>query len=246
MFNIFEEDDFIQFKISTDMRHISTVMQQVRKFLRRCNVQDDNPVLILKELISNAFEHGNRNAENSSIMISVEHTGNADFKIMVEDEGKGFDYKNAERKAESDPRTRNQGLELVRNLSERIEFSGRGNCVSVWVKISENTAFTVSSHVSEQGETWTVIQPAASLTAGNAPKFRNVLLDLLSRECRYYRFDLAKVEDMDSVSLSILIKFSNLLRDRHPEAQPEIVNASPDIVNLIRMTCLHRIYRVVQ
>jgi len=247
MFSIFEDEDFIQFKISTDLRHVSTVMHQVRKFLHRCNVQEDNPLIpVLRELISNAIEHGNRNTETLSIIISVEHTGNAVFKIMVEDEGKGFDCKNAEIKAGSDPLRQNRGLELVKKLSEQIEFSDKGNCVTAWVKIPEDTEFMVSSQVSEDGKTWTVIQPTDDLTAGNAPKFRNVLVDLLTGECRYYRFDLAKVNDMDSVSLSIFIKFSNLLRDRHPDAQPEIVNAAPDIVNLFQMTRLNRIYRIVQ
>ncbi len=245
MFSIFEDEDFIQLKISTDMRHVKTLMHQVRKFLQRyCSVQDDNPlILILRELISNAIEHGNRNTENLSIMVSVEHTGNQIFKIIVEDEGKGFDYKNAEIKA-GEPVARNRGLGLVKAVSERIEFSGKGNSVSAWVKISRDPEFAVNSLISEDGKEWAVIHPADGVTAGNAPKFRNVLLDLLSRGCTHYRFDLADVDDMDSVSLSIFIKFSNLLRDRHPDAQLEIVNANPDIVNLMRMTRLNRVYRI--
>ncbi|MGE0086881.1 MAG: ATP-binding protein [Desulfococcaceae bacterium] len=247
MFTIFQDDDFIRFKISTDMRHINPLIHEAQKFFARYKLEDDRPlILTLRELITNAIEHGNRNMENLSIAVSLEYIGNLCFKIIVEDEGKGFDHENFLTNLPDNPeQARKWGLGLVKDFSDRMEFSGKGNSVSVWIRMRTKTEFKVSSLPGMDGREWKIIRPTGDMTAENAPKFRNALLDIFGTGCKFYRLDFKNTEDIDAVSLSVFIKFSDLLRDKYPDAEMELINANPDIVNLMRITCLHRLCRIM-
>ncbi|MEZ4525992.1 MAG: ATP-binding protein [Desulfobacterales bacterium] len=248
MFTVFEDEDFIRFKINTDIRHVNPLIHQAQKFFARYKLEDDRPlVLSIRELLTNAIEHGNRNMENLSIAVSLEYIGNLCFQIRVEDEGKGFDHENFLKNLPDNPdQARKWGLGLVKDFSDRMEFNDKGSSVSAWIRMAARTEFKISSLTGSDGREWNVIRPTGNLHAENAEKLRNALVELFETESKCYRFDLENVEDIDAVSLRVLIKFSDLLRDRCPDAEMEIANANPDIANLMRISCRHRLCRIVQ
>ncbi len=92
-------------------------------------------MVVLRELISNAIDHGNRNAAESGVYIRLEYLGDSHFAVTVQDNGKGFDYQRVARgRLPEDPRkVRHRGYFLIRSLSDRIEFSEKGNHITVYV-----------------------------------------------------------------------------------------------------------------
>lgn len=246
MFNIFKDEGFIQYKFNSEISFVSKMVGNVREFLKQFGISDDaGIVLVLRELVNNAIEHGNRKIKDLIIFASVEHIGNQRFKIRVEDEGKGFDYENIDLMMSDDPtQIRNRGLSLVNTFSDQIDFNESGNCITAYVAIRPETEFNVKLSEVEQGVQWMIISPTGDITAENAEDLRNVLLKLFKDGYFKYRFDLSQVKDIDSVGLSILVIFSNMLREKFSKTDLEISNANRDIKNLLRVTHLDEIYDV--
>ena len=57
------------------------------------------------------------------------------------------------------------------------------------------------------------------------------------------RFHLAHVQDLDSVSLSVLIAFATLLRQAG-DYQIELTGCSPDLASLFRLTRVDQDFRI--
>ncbi|MBW1783967.1 MAG: ATP-binding protein [Deltaproteobacteria bacterium] len=106
------------------------------KFLIQFITESEAIVLkvILRELLMNAVIHGNRSNEELVVKCSVEHLGEKHFKISVEDEGNGFDYRIALYGVQDfHHRIKRKGYLLIKKLSEQIQFNDRGNRVIVYL-----------------------------------------------------------------------------------------------------------------
>lgn len=237
MLNIFQDEDLIQFTLSSEIKMVNDVVQNVRGYLKQYSIEDEKAfILTLRELLNNAIEHGNRKNQSLNVVVSIRCIGDMRFKLIVEDEGKGFDHKNANLMMTDNP---NQGLSLVNAFSDQLEFNSKGNCVTVHMTIRQETEFSLSDD-----KPWKIIRPASDISAETAEKFRSLLLDLLNNDHRKYRFDLSDVKDMDSVILSIFVIFSDMVSERFPDAELKIINANKDIANLFRMTHLDDAYHI--
>lgn len=241
MLHIFQDEDVAQFKLSSEMRTASSVVQNLRDYLKSHFVEDDRvPVLVLRELLSNAIKHGNRNVPERIVVASIERVGHMRFKIVVEDEGAGFDYRNMELDMPENPtRLRNRGLSLVNAFSDQIRFNEKGNRISVHVTARQETRFEVSDDPPKK-----VIRPVGNITAETAEGLRTLLLNLLNEGHSRFCFDFSHVEDIDSIALSIFVIFSNMVSEKFPDEKPELLNAHEDIVNLFRMTRLDQKYLI--
>lgn len=242
MFNVDEGNKVIKFTISSELRMVDHVVIESLEFLRKNNITTfSNFKLVLRELINNAIEHGNKKDVNLKVKCNVEKMGGTCFKIVVTDQGSGFDYNSLELKIPDDPQqTRNRGYALINALCDKIEFNKKGNQVTAEINITMETQFNV-----EDKDGWQVIKPTGNITAGIADKFRVMLLDLINTGHKQYRFDLTDVEDLDSVSLSVLICFSKMVNKQDFKGQLEITNAKKDLVNLFLMTRMDRIFNIV-
>ncbi|MDM8526389.1 ATP-binding protein [Desulfococcaceae bacterium HSG8] len=245
MLKVFCDEDFIRFKFSSEIKLVNHVIQQVKDYLKQFEIDDyTNMVLVLRELLNNAIEHGNKNVCESKVTASIERIGDRRFKIMVEDEGVGFDYKNTDLMLPDDPsQIRKRGLCLINAFSDQLEFNSKGNCATVYLTIRKGTEFLVSDQVIED-ISWKVIKPTGDITAEIADKFRTLLLELVKSGHWRYRFDLSEVEDIDSVILSIFIIFSNMISEKFSDPELEFLHVSKDIANLFRLAHLDETYAI--
>jgi len=86
--------------------------------------------LCVEEAVRNAVVHGNRSHRELTVRISYSVRPGA-CEILVEDRGKGFDYRKL-----PDPTTEEnllkpggRGVYLMRTLMDRVEYNERGNAV---------------------------------------------------------------------------------------------------------------------
>ena len=246
MFNIFKDEGFIQFKITSDISYVNKIVSHVRNFLKQYGISDDaGIILVLRELLNNAIEHGNKNINELTVFASVEHIGNKRFKIRVEDEGSGFDYKNTNLMLADDPtQIRNRGMSLVNSFSDQLDFNTVGNCITAYISIHLETEYHVKPLEIENGIQCVIIEPSGDITAENAEKFRKVLLNIFKDGYSRYLFDLCHVKDIDSMGLSIFVIFSNMIKEKFSNAGLEIINASRDIKNLLKVTHIDEVYNV--
>ncbi len=241
MLSVIHEDDSMRIRFSSTFQNVGGVIEHVREYLKQYRVEDDRSlVLALRELVNNAIEHGNKKIPDLNVAAHIENAGYLRFKITVRDEGRGFDHESIDLNMPDDPsQLRNRGLCLVNAFSDALEFNDAGNCAIAWLTITQVADFRVSDD-----HPWKVITPTSDLTAETAEKFRVLLLSLMDSGHENFRFDLAGVRDMDSIILSIFVVLSNMMADRFPDGNLEILHANKDIINLFRITRLDQIYNI--
>lgn len=243
MFKIDENSNSIIFTLSSEMRLVDNVIRESQKFLKEHDISEFSGFkLVLRELLNNAIEHGNYHISDREVVCRIEYIGEQRFKIMVQDEGKGFDYNNLVMTLPEDPRQiRNRGYALVNAFSDQIDFNERGNRVTTYITFIEETTYNVVKQ-----SDWNIIIPSGDLTAATADNFRIRLIELLDNGNSRYRFDFRHVADIDSVSLSVLIIFARTLTSKEREGGLEVVNMNRDLQDLFHMTRMDQIYNIVQ
>lgn len=241
MFDIKESERAITFEISSEMRNVDRIIRETKEFCEALEVTlFEECKIVLRELLINAIEHGNLKVAERKVICSVELLAADRFTVTVEDQGEGFDYAHLDMAIPDDPQQlRNRGYSLINEFSEEIRFNPSGNRVTVSLRSNRETGFAV-----EEEEGWTVVRADGDITATVADKFRRLLQELVAQGRNNFRFDLAAVVDLDSVSLSVFIVLYKTLAGAGRPVSLEIVNVNADLANLFHMTKLDELYRI--
>lgn len=242
MFRVEENDALVKFTISSDMSLVDRLIKECNEFISRFDISEhENTKLIIRELLINAIEHGNKSNLELNVTCELSLIGERRFQLVVEDQGEGFDFENIDLQMPEDPETeRSRGLPLVNALSDEVVFEDGGKKIIAYFVIVAGTEFNTK----EVDNDFIEINPIGDLTAGCAEKFRVILLDLMDGDKKKFRLNLKEVEDIDSISLSLLITFSKMLKDKFEDAELEIINANSDLTSLFTLTKLHKIYKI--
>ena len=138
MFSRSEEGNIIVYKISSEMCYIDRVVENCKEDLSRFNITSDSSEfkVIVRELLNNAVRHGNHAIKEKTVTCSIEYLGARRFKIVVEDQGSGFDYGNINMDLpENSDQIKRKGYALINAFSKKIEFNEKGNRISVYTEI---------------------------------------------------------------------------------------------------------------
>ena len=138
MFSRSEEGNIIVYKISSEISSVDSVIEHCKEDLSRFNVISDSTEfkVIVRELLNNAVKHGNHEIAEKTVTCNIEYLGARRFKIVVEDQGSGFNYRNINMDLpENTDRIKRKGYALISSFSERIEFNEKGNSVTAYITI---------------------------------------------------------------------------------------------------------------
>lgn len=239
MFSVNENQDAIAFKLSSEMQLVDRVIRECGTFAGQYQYTKlDSLKTVVRELLINAIEHGNKSSISSPVECDIEFLGSDRFKVTVKDQGEGFDHEGIDLFVPDDPeQDRSRGLPLVNALADELSFNETGNEITAWIVLPQDTDFEISGEDGVQ-----VITPTGDMTASSADKLRIILLEMLDQGETAYRFDLKKVDDIDSISLSLLITFAKMLQKKSEGGKLEIINAKDDLISLFELTRLNRIY----
>jgi serine/threonine-protein kinase RsbW len=86
--------------------------------------------LLLRELLTNAVEHGCRCEPTRNVRCVVRLNGRR-LTIVVEDEGSGFDWRARWNRETEKDSVNGRGLEIIREYATLVRFSKKGNSVFV-------------------------------------------------------------------------------------------------------------------
>lgn len=128
-------DSCVKFESFAMSRHMNDVVDELKRFLKDYGVTDfSGPSVVLLELLKNAVEYGNKGNGRKMVCALVQHIKENEFKIMVEDQGDGFDYRNLDLQLPEDPRRiQARGYKLINALSHRLEFNEQGNRITAYI-----------------------------------------------------------------------------------------------------------------
>jgi len=242
MFSLTESDKGLQAKFSSNMQFIGKFVNSAKNFIDKFGVSNYYEFqIVLRELLTNAVEHGNKMDTTRSVSCSVEHIADRRFKLTVEDEGAGFDFDKIDLNLPADPvKMRYQGLVLVNSFADEITFDKNGAAVTVLVTIPA----TSKVYVVESGE-WRIVTINGDITASNVDQLRKLLDDLFEGNCRKLRFNMANVSVIDSLGLGLFVVLANMVRkDQNANWALEIVDVSKDLGKLFHLTHLDQVYKV--
>ena len=241
MVNISEREASIELKISSEMKYVDIVIKNLEDYFQRRRISKlEKFKIVVRELLINAIEHGNLNIKEKQIVCFIECIAGDIFRITVQDEGDGFQYRDLDMKIPDDPQQiRSRGYSLINEFCEQIEFNEKGNRVSVLFRFVEETDFKVTE---KQG--YINITPNGDITASVADKFRFLLKDYVEKGYRKYCFNLKNVVDIDSVTLSSFIILHKLISNDNKESELKITHINTDLLNLFKMTHLDQLFTI--
>lgn len=122
-------------QIKSRLENIAKVESMIESLRVQYAIKDEqycNVLLASVEAVTNAIEHGNSLDEKKIVNIEA-HKCNSTFKLLIKDEGKGFnpdrlpDPTSPEFKEQPDGR----GVFLMRQLADEVRFSDGGRCVEM-------------------------------------------------------------------------------------------------------------------
>lgn len=122
-------------ELNSSLDSISKVEKFIDEISANVNISSEiyGKILIATiEAVNNAIVHGNKLNSNKIVRVKIESEGNR-LKVIVEDEGSGFDFYNL-----PDPTTpqnieniSGRGVFLMRKLSDEINFFNNGSLVEL-------------------------------------------------------------------------------------------------------------------
>lgn len=234
MFQASEDQGTISFSLSSEAALADRVVAASKDYLAQFGVTHlPDITIVLRELLMNAIEHGNGKDRSKTVTCRISNLGATRFQIVVEDQGPGFAHAACDFTMPKAGETRSRGLPLVNSSCDQLEFNASGNRVTAFMTIVNPTGFPLEV----EGDT-AVITPTGDLTAACADALRRLLLSETDAGRRRFRFDLSQVRDLDSVSLSVLVAFAQLLRGTNTPYAIGLVNCSQDLLSLFRLTRL--------
>ncbi len=140
MDDIERDSESLSFAIPSSLDFVREALETVEAFFTEFNISKSmsrQNSIVLRELLVNAMQHGHNYNSNLKVHVRVAHIKGKQFKIIVEDKGKGFDYRNIEQSKLEDVRTiSKRGYVLINKLAEHLEFNENGNCVTVYTLAS--------------------------------------------------------------------------------------------------------------
>jgi len=241
-FLIIEEDDALGITIASETDLVERALRAARVFAEEF---DPTPFpdlqRVLRELLENAVVHGNRRRPDKLVVCEIVRVRDDLYKVTVSDEGEGFDHRNAGALASSAPRWEGtRGFGLVRAVCEQIDFNEAGNAVAVFIRRDQGIRYDVEM----EGDRAT-IRPSGDITAASSDVLKGRLMDLVDRGIGRYTFDFGRVEEIDSVSLTLFVVFVKMLMKKEIAAELEIVNSSDNIQKLFTLTRLDGHYMLL-
>lgn len=122
-------------KINSKIENLRKVEKLVDELSSDHNISADiygNILIAALEAANNAILHGNKLDENKFVNIFVK-IEDKKLRIKIDDEGKGFDYKNVPDPTapENIENVNGRGIFLMEKLSDRIEFTRNGATVEL-------------------------------------------------------------------------------------------------------------------
>ncbi|MCI0433399.1 MAG: SpoIIE family protein phosphatase [Gemmatimonadetes bacterium] len=174
----------LDFELANDLHAIEHVVESVLEQGRRRGFDADRLRLNLRvgltEAIANAMLYGNAGDPAKRVRIEVRFDG-MDVRILVTDQGEGFDPAAVPDPTLPDNLTRpnGRGIFLIRKLMDHVEFNERGNSI---LMVLSSTGWAAS--IAGDAYTGTAGHDAGDAAASRAfvpPRLARVLLDWFNR-----------------------------------------------------------------
>lgn len=241
MYNISRTDEVLTIKTSSQLENIDRVVDEVAHFVASMGAYNSASLIqVVRELLLNAMEHGNKNSIEKSVEVEVTQLDKNRISLQVKDEGEGISSELFPVKKELDSESeRSRGLALINSLVDEFRVADDSRSLIVYMTLPKQFDWGVV-----RTDEKTVIEPTRDISAAVLEGLRRLLFEWLDSDIPACELSLKHANSLDSVSLSLLISFSVYLKKSAKEEGFVITNVSPDMRILFQMTQLGRLFRI--
>lgn len=128
------EKSFNQIKITMDsrMENIDRSAIITKEFLHSKRLGDlcFSTGLVLREALTNAVRHANKYDLSKKIFYTIK-ADESSLTMIVEDQGRGFDWKTATQKKHDMKADHGRGFEIMKTYFNKVEFNEKGTIISL-------------------------------------------------------------------------------------------------------------------
>lgn len=131
IFDVFKTEDSIRFDFSSTMKHIDAVCEEANRYL--CSAVDGIEKelfiinLVIREGLTNAVRHGNTNDPGKIVRFELSIINKEKIKMMIEDEGDGFDWREQRNETLADDQEHGRGIIIMGTYFSRYSYNEKGN-----------------------------------------------------------------------------------------------------------------------
>jgi serine/threonine-protein kinase RsbW len=130
-FDVFKTKDFIRFDFSSTMKNIDAVCEQTDQYLRSTIAGIEKhlfPIqLVIREGLTNAVRHGNEGDPGKIVRFELSIINKEMVKMMIEDEGKGFDWRGQRNEILNDNQEHGRGIIIMGTYFNGCSYNEKGN-----------------------------------------------------------------------------------------------------------------------
>lgn len=130
-YDVIKEKESIRFDFSSTMKNIDRVCDETICFLKDALEDIDThlfPInLVIREGLTNAVRHGNAYNPAKKVKFELCIVKNEMIKMMIEDEGEGFNWEKQKSKVLSDDQDHGRGIIIMETYFTRYSYNEKGN-----------------------------------------------------------------------------------------------------------------------
>jgi serine/threonine-protein kinase RsbW len=130
-FDVFKGKGFIRFDFSSTMENIDAVCEQTDQYLRSTVTGIEKhlfPIqLVIREGLTNAVRHGNVGDPGKIVRFELSIINKEMIKMMIEDEGKGFDWREQRNEILEDDQEHGRGIIIMGTYFSSCSYNEKGN-----------------------------------------------------------------------------------------------------------------------
>ena len=130
-FDVFKTEDSIRFDFSSTMKHIDAVCEEANQYLRSAVAGIEKQLciinLVIREGLTNAVRHGNAGDPGKIVRFELSIINKEMIKIMIEDEGEGFDWREQRNEILPDDQDHGRGILIMGTYFSRYSYNEKGN-----------------------------------------------------------------------------------------------------------------------
>jgi serine/threonine-protein kinase RsbW len=140
VFDVQKTADSIYFTFSSTMENIDDVCEQTTNYIQskiqsiKAHLFSIN--LVTREGLTNAVRHGNANNPEKIVKFLLTITENESIKLMIEDQGPGFDWRELQNPALPETDDHGRGIIIIESYFSRYSYNDKGNILYLEKDIS--------------------------------------------------------------------------------------------------------------
>ncbi|MCP4022031.1 MAG: ATP-binding protein [Desulfobacteraceae bacterium] len=130
-FEVLETEKSLNFIFTSTYHHIDKVCEMVTSYFQNQKINFENQMfainLVIREGLTNAVRHGNKNDPDKLVRFNVEVVDHKSLYLKIEDEGDGFQWENMQNSLLPEDQEHGRGIIIMEQYFPSIAYNKKGN-----------------------------------------------------------------------------------------------------------------------